>query len=162
MRNGPILFVLALAAGGCDSGMDEDAVPDGEASDDAELGIGDGDKADGVTLGYRAVMRLAHNAGLPCNSRAVVATAVARAESSFITNNHNYNGNGSYDYGLWQINTIHGYSRTYLYDPVHNAHAMAVVSNDGRNFKPWVAYNSGAYRKYLSSAWSAQAAYGCK
>jgi len=161
MRNRSIVFCLTLALGGCGTGMDEDAVPDGEASDDAALGIGDGDKADGITLGYRAVLRLAHDAGVPCNSRAVVAAAVARAESSFRSNAHNYNTNGSWDYGLWQINSVHGYSRTYLYDATRNAHAMAVISNDGHNFHPWSTYTSGAYRPYLQAAWNAQAAYGC-
>jgi hypothetical protein len=37
----------------------------------------------------------------------ITAVAVARAESSFKTDAMGYNSNGTYDVGLWQINTVH-------------------------------------------------------
>ena len=44
-------------------------------------------------------------AGFPPNEIAT-ATAVALAESGGDTNATNHNTNGSYDYGIWQINTV--------------------------------------------------------
>ena len=158
------LLVLALAACGPQTSMDPDAVPDDSVpSDDPTLGIGMDDKADGTVLGYRSVMQLAHDAGVPCNSRAVIATAIARAESSFRVTVKHTNSNGSTDYGLWQINSVHGeYTPAFLVNAENNASAMDDVSSDGTDFHPWATYNSGAYRRYLSAAWTAHANYDCQ
>lgn len=52
------------------------------------------------------VARLALKAGF-AGDNAVTAVAVARAESGFITNAMGFNFDGSYDTGLWQINSVH-------------------------------------------------------
>lgn len=51
---------------------------------------------------------------------------IAQCESSF--NNRAFNGknrNGTWDAGLGQFNSIHGYSKTQLFDPYFNADMMA-------------------------------------
>jgi hypothetical protein len=80
------------------------------------------------------------------------AIAIAKAESSWNETAVNKNTNGTYDYGLWQINSIHGYPRGKLLDPGFNASAMARISTFGLNWRPWVAYKSGAYKQYLAEA----------
>jgi hypothetical protein len=156
------LVVLSLAACGPQTSMDPDAIPDGSPNDDAQLGIGMDDKGDGTTLGYRSVMQLAHDAGVPCNSRVVIATAIARAESSFRVTVSHSNPNGSTDYGLWQINSVHDYTPAYLENAENNAAAMDEISDGGKTYHPWATYNSGAYKRYLSAAWTAQANYACE
>lgn len=55
------------------------------------------------------VARVAHTAGFP-DSELVTAVAIAFAESSFDSNATHRNDDGSTDYGLWQINSVHGYA----------------------------------------------------
>src|SRR4051794_38430507 len=63
-------------------------------------------------------------------------------------NNAGLNKNGSVDYGLWQINSIHGYNPQKLYDPLYNAKAaVAVYKSQGP--KAWSTYNSSIDKKYL-------------
>lgn len=50
------------------------------------------------------IAQIAQNAGFT-GEGLVTAIAIALAESGGITNNMNYNGDGSYDVGLWQVNT---------------------------------------------------------
>lgn len=52
------------------------------------------------------VAKAAHSAGFP-DSELVTAVAVAYAESSFNTNAVHHNADGSTDYGVWQINSVH-------------------------------------------------------
>jgi hypothetical protein len=88
-----------------------------------------------------------------------IAVAVALAESSGDTNSHNALPPDD-SYGLWQINMLGslGPSRraqfgittnTQLFDPAVNAKAMAILSSQGTNWKPWSTYTSGKYRFYL-------------
>lgn len=105
---------------------------------------------------YEEVMQLALDAGLECNHAVIVATAIAFAESSGNIHARNHNPNGTWDYGLWQINSVHGMTRSYLFDASNNADAMVEISSAGTNFHPWSTYGSGAYKKHMSGA---QAAY---
>lgn len=59
--------------------------------------------ASGVT-----VAKAAYAAGFPY-SELVTAVAVAFAESGFRTDATNRNSNGTTDYGVWQINSVHGF-----------------------------------------------------
>jgi hypothetical protein len=84
-----------------------------------------------------------------------VAAAVAMAESSGNSNAINHNSNGSTDYGLWQINSVHsgqfGTPGSRWLDPVYNAQ-MAHTLWKSQGFRPWVTYNNGAYKKYNSGS----------
>lgn len=135
-----LLLVLPLAA--CAPGSTSTGSDDGS----------EGDALTGSYITASEIMQYAVNAGLPCTSKAVTATAIALAESSGNTHASHHNTNGTYDYGLWQINTVHGLSRAYLFDPQHNADAMYDVSSHGTSWTPWSVYKSGAYRDHLSDA----------
>ena len=92
--------------------------------------------------------------------RLVTAVAVGMGESSCRPDAHNANGptkgcpNGSVDRGLWQINNCWhpSVSRSCAYDAQCNANAAHRISGKGSNFKPWVAYTNGSYKKYLAEA----------
>lgn len=84
----------------------------------------------------------------------VVAVAVAGAESGWNPGATNSNTNGSTDYGMWQINSVHA---TLLAsgdwrDPYQNAAMAKRVYDDALGWGPWVAYTSGAYAKHLPAA----------
>lgn len=95
----------------------------------------------------------------------IVAVAIAMAESSCNPNATNANSNGSVDYGLWQINTVHGIPTSCLFDPLCNAQQAYRISSGGTNFYPWCTYEPpacggaahGQYRQYLSAAEAAVA-----
>lgn len=105
----------------------------------------------------------ATQAGLSCSPNLITAGAVAMAESSLIPNNVGNNPptsgcpNGSSDYGLWQVDTCYhkNYSVSCLKDGACNAKAMVEISANGTNWKPWSAYNSGRYKKYVNAATAA-------
>jgi hypothetical protein len=77
-----------------------------------------------------------------------IAAAVALAESGGDPNASNTNANGSIDRGLWQINSVHGAQSTF--DVTANTKAAIAISNNGKNWNPWVTFKSGAYKKFLS------------
>lgn len=86
------------------------------------------------------------------------AGAVSLAESGGSDKATNNNTNGTKDRGRWQINSIHGGLSTY--DPVANARAAVKLSKNGRDWSPWVAYNTGAYRKFTGSVGGSDARQG--
>lgn len=93
----------------------------------------------------------AKSAGFPDNEIAT-ATAVALAESGGDAAATNRNTNGSYDYGLWQINTVHGslLSQGNKFNPLDNAKmALSVWRGAGNKWTPWTVYKSGTYRAQL-------------
>lgn len=99
-------------------------------------------------------------AGFP-DSELATATAVALAESGGETTATNRNTNGSVDYGLWQINTVHGslLSQGDKFNPTDNAKmAYTVWNGAGRKWSPWSAYNNQRYRTFLPQATLAAAA----
>lgn len=90
-------------------------------------------------------------AGFPPNEIAT-ATAIALAESGGDTAATNRNTNGSYDYGLWQINTVHGglLNQGDKFNPLDNAKmALSVYKGAGNKWTPWSVYKSGVYRAQL-------------
>ena len=79
-----------------------------------------------------------------------VMAAIAMAESGGNPRAHNVDANGSVDYGLWQINSVHGYSPQSSYNPQQNAkQAVSVFNSSGP--AAWSTYKNGAYKKYLPS-----------
>ena len=90
-------------------------------------------------------------------SDAATAYAVAKAESGFNTSAVNSsNSNGTSDYGLFQINSIHNPTPTEKTDGAANAkRAYSIWKSSG--WKAWSVYNSGRYKNYLSEAQSAVA-----
>ena len=64
------------------------------------------------------------------------------------------NRNGSVDYGLFQINTVHGslLSQGDKFNPVDNARmALTVYKQAGNSWKPWSTFNSGKYKDFNSA-----------
>ena len=113
----------------------------------------------GKQLLAREVARLAHNAGWR-DRDVIIATAVCSAESSRYTEAVNTeNADGSIDYGLWQINSVHigqviaGAPVTIerLLDPVENARIAYAFWLD-QSWTPWAAYASGAYLAQVAGA----------
>lgn len=77
-----------------------------------------------------------------------LAAAIALAESGGDPNAQHRNSDGSIDRGLWQINSVHGAQSTT--DVTANVKAAISISNNGKTFRPWTTYQSGAYTKFLS------------
>jgi hypothetical protein len=159
------LFASLILSAGCGGAqMDDDAIPAEESSELAD--------DDGPGIGYQKALFFAHLAGVPCNSRAVVAVAVARAESGL---NDRYDSSRDRvdgdlecrnrprgcDYGLWRLSEIFG-APDELLVAGRNATIMAELSKNGSDFKPWRKYGTGEYRQYLAQAWAAQSKYHCE
>lgn len=80
-----------------------------------------------------------------------IMLAIMYAESSCRPNldNTGLNKNGSVDYGLFQINSIHGHNPEDLMDPEYNIKAAYKIYKS-QGLRAWSVYNSGRYLKYLS------------
>jgi hypothetical protein len=98
--------------------------------------------ASGGTLGCAGLERLWEQAGgSPAAAR--VAASVAMAESGGRQYASLSNTNGTTDRGYWQINSVHGSLSTY--GAYANARSAVLISNGGRDWTPWVTYDTGAY-----------------
>lgn len=92
--------------------------------------------------------------------RAITAVAVGMAESYCEPHAKGKDAptkgcpKGSVDRGLWQINSCYHpeVSRHCAFKPNCNARAAKHISDHGKDWSPWAAYNSGAYRQYLDVA----------
>jgi hypothetical protein len=98
----------------------------------------------GRTLSYAELVELCRRAGFP---DPYLAAAVAMAESGGRIDAVNRNTNGSVDRGVFQINSIHGALSTF--DLESNIAAALRISSGGRDWSPWVAYQSGAHNQFL-------------
>jgi LysM repeat protein len=74
------------------------------------------------------------------DGQAVMAASIAMAESS----GEQFATGAAGERGYWQINPDHGSLSTY--DPLGNAKAAVIISDDGGNWTPWTTFTSGAYR----------------
>lgn len=104
-----------------------------------------------MTYSFSQLVGLAEQAGFP-SAESHTAAAVALAESSGNEVATHTNRNGSTDYGLWQINSVH---RDLLAgknwrDPATNAQ-LAYAVWKGSGWRAWTTYNSGAYRQHLDA-----------
>lgn len=96
-----------------------------------------------------------HAGGPPKVAKTMAAIALAESGGR-VGARGGPNSDGSYDYGLWQINSSHHYSRRRLLtDPAYNARA-AVSIYRSQGLSAWSTYTDGAYRKYLSQAAAAE------
>jgi len=91
------------------------------------------------TLGCTGLEELWEEAG-GSPGEAVMAASIAMAESS----GQQYATGGVGERGYWQINPNHGPVLS-TYDPLGNAKAAVVISDDGTDWTPWTTYTSGAY-----------------
>lgn len=101
-----------------------------------------------TVLSIEQIAQLAIDVGIPNGQTLYEAVAIALAESGGDTQAVS----PDQDKGVWQINPVHddklpGSDR---FDPVVNAQLMAMVSNRGSNWSPWVAYNTGAYMTHMA------------
>ena len=105
-----------------------------------------------MALTPQQIAGYAKAAGFP-DSEIPTAVAVALAESGGNPGAVNRaNTNGSVDYGLFQINTVHGSLLTQgdKFNPADNARmAFTVYSRAGNKWTPWSVYKSGRYRAFL-------------
>ena len=100
---------------------------------------------------------VAIGAGFPAD-QLVTAVAVAGAESGWNPSATHVNSNGSTDYGLWQINSVHAdlLASGNWQLPADNARmALAVWKSSG--WSAWVTFNSGAWQGYVGAARTAVA-----
>lgn len=80
-------------------------------------------------------------------TKALMASAIAEAESRGDAGATDHDSNGTTDRGLWQINSVHGSLSTY--NPLANARAAVQISDNGRNWSPWVTFHNGDYQEFM-------------
>lgn len=76
--------------------------------------------------------------------------AIARAESGCnpLADNTGLNRDGTNDKGLFQINSIHGFSDAERLDPVRNTE-IAYRIWKSQSYRAWSAFNNGSYLNFL-------------
>jgi len=102
-------------------------------------------------IGSQEIARLAQAAGFR-GADLQTAVAVALAESGGNTTATNRNTNGTVDTGLWQINSVHGFSN--LTDPATNARAAKTVLGR-QGWSAWSVFKSGKFLLYMPTAGAA-------
>jgi hypothetical protein len=103
------------------------------------------------TQGAR-VAAYAHTAGFSGNDL-IVAVAIAKAESGWQMVRGGPNKNGTYDWGIWQINDSNKPSMSTRNNATSNAlAAYRLYQGRGRKFTDWATYNDGTYQKSMSAA----------
>jgi len=91
------------------------------------------------TLSCNGLEELWEEAG-GSHAEAFMAAEIAMAESS----GRQFATGPVGERGYWQIHPVHGALSTY--DPLGNAKAAVIISDNGRNWTPWTTFTSGAYR----------------
>jgi len=98
------------------------------------------------------IARAAYAAGFP-RDQIATAVAVALAESGGdATAVNDDNADGTTDFGLWQINSVHRaeLSSGTWQDPNSNARmAYAVWARAGHQWSPWVAWRNGSHLAHM-------------
>lgn len=96
----------------------------------------------------------AQAAGFPAE-QLTTAVAIGLAESGGNPTATHLNDNGTTDYGLWQIDSVHTaiLASGDWRDPASNARmALAVWQASGGSWTPWATFTSGAYTGHLAAA----------
>ena len=110
------------------------------------------------TLSTTQIATIVRGAGWSGND-VVIGTAVALAESGGRTDIISPpNTNGTYDRGLFQINTGAWPQFTNYADPIANAQFAHDNVFKVQGWLAWSAYKSGAYQNFMTQAMSAYAA----
>lgn len=65
------------------------------------------------------------------------AERIIKCESGGRSNAVHHNSNGTSDHGIWQINSVHGYSLKDMHDPVESTY-IAVKLYERSGWNPWV------------------------
>lgn len=107
-----------------------------------------------MALSSGAVVALMHQAGFP-PSEWEVGAAIAYAESRYDpVLRAGPNDNGSFDHGLWQINSVHSAllaTRDWR-DPLDNTRMAYQLWNRNRSWSDWITYTRRGYSPWLSLA----------
>lgn len=125
-----------------------EAIPATEAARTDVVAAGEfGGRGYGPTLSMAEVEALwVQHGGDPAEAH--VAAAVATAESGRRPAAVNgSNSDGSIDRGLFQMNSIHQGCSTF--DLAENVRCAVRLRGSANGWRHWVAYQTGAYRKYL-------------
>lgn len=111
----------------------------------------------GTTLSAEQGVQLAQEAGFSGNSLETIVS-IAYAESGLRSGAiGGPNSDGTFDYGVLQINTVHMgeawpggiMSVNQALDPATSFKFAYWLSKNGTNFGPWVTYNTGKYTQFL-------------
>lgn len=78
---------------------------------------------------------------------------MAESRGNPTKDNAGLNKDGTVDYGLMQVNSIHadmvGGNLEALRDPATNIKIAYSLSKGGTDWTPWTTYNNGDYRQFL-------------
>ena len=98
-----------------------------------------------TVLTISQVASLMVQAGFP-SSAVPQGIGVAMAESGLRSDAVSPpNSNGTVDWGLWQINSVHGKDPARLMDPAYNTQAaFEIWSAAGHSWHPWSTFNNGS------------------
>ena len=142
-----ITLVITAALGGASATVGlSGAVPPATSTPTTSAPSGAGDLSVGEIGSFAA------KAGFSGTSLAM-AIAVALAESNGNPDATDFDGNGTVDSGLWQINSVHTqFSPACDYDPLCAAKAAFSISAGGTDWEPWVTYQQGAEIPFLPEA----------
>lgn len=78
-----------------------------------------------------------------------IAAAISLAESAGQVDAEHTNSDGSTDYGLWQVNSVHKFDAKKLKsDAIYNAKSAHTVYQE-QGWKAWTTWKSGAYKSHL-------------
>lgn len=81
-----------------------------------------------------------------------VAWAIMMAESNGNPNATDHNSNGTVDRGIFQINSIHSAMVNGNLESLYDIQTNLMVARElfvKQGWKPWVTFNTGAYKRYL-------------
>lgn len=102
-------------------------------------------------LSDQQIANVAKASGWATTADITKAVAIALAESGGRTDAVNHNFNGTYDYGIWQVNSVHGFPVSELLTPTGNGRAAYTVYRQ-QGWRAWSAYNNGSYLAFLPRA----------
>lgn len=104
------------------------------------------------TLTAAQIGQLVKQAGFP-QDKHVIMVAIALSESGGrVEVVSPFNSNGSKDYGLFQINSIHGYNeRDLVSDAAFNTRCAKAIF-DRQGLRAWSVYNNGRYEAKMNEA----------